>query len=228
MTINHSTTLSQLKATVALIAAIIICMTAQAQQTRGCTSLYGRVIGLMPVTPCDTLAIPLSHASITTDTGRGHGTLTDEAGYFMLDSLRPGKHHLIFSYVGMETLDTTVILHRQGDYQLFVRMNADASSDPQPPLLTMLVPRDKMQMTIDSRFWKQYGLRCGIYINESLADDSQRLTPTGFAYAIMSNFIIFDYLDRTFGCRWRADAPHGIIGLDATAGLDIDLCYRQR
>ena len=59
MTINHSTTLSQLKATVALIAAIIICMTAQAQQTHGCTSLYGRVIGLMPVTPCDTLAIPI-------------------------------------------------------------------------------------------------------------------------------------------------------------------------
>lgn len=55
MTINHSTTLSQLKATVALIAAIIICMTAQAQQTHGCTSLCGRVIGLMPVTPCDTL-----------------------------------------------------------------------------------------------------------------------------------------------------------------------------
>ena len=139
------------------------------------------------------------------------GWLADAEGYFRIDSLRRGKYHLTFSYIGLEPVDTALFI--DNDVDLKVTLSNLCISTPQ---LSLILPEKEICEVLKRTFWTKYGIRGSFYTKESLQNKSQRMTTMGYFHEVRKNQIIFDYLDTKYGYSWRFEAPKGIMGLDKT------------
>lgn len=176
-------------------------------------SITGRTFLEEYIVPNQTTKSPLSAGAYIQIKGMPErGWLPDTEGYFKIDSLRKGKYHLTFSCIGLERVDTVILINGNIDLKIIL---SDLSIHT-PQLSLILSKEEEENKVLKDNFWDKYGLNASWYTKESLRDKSQRITILGYSHRVKRNQIIFDYLDKKYGYSWRFEAPKGIIGLDET------------
>lgn len=188
-------------------------------------SITGRTFVEEHIVPDQTTKFPLSTgAYIQIKEMPERGWLSDTEGYFKIDSLQKGKYHLTFSCIGLERVDTVILINDNIDLKIIL---SDLSIHT--PQLSLILSKGEENNVLKNNFWDKYGLRVSYYTKESLQDKSQRITIFGYSHKVKRNQIIFNYLDKKYGYSWRFEAPKGIIGLDET--LDTyelySLCFSR-
>lgn len=175
-------------------------------------SITGRTFVEEHIVPDQTTKFPLSTgAYIQIKEMPERGWLSDTEGYFKIDSLQKGKYHLTFSCIGLERVDTVILINDNIDLKIIL---SDLSIHT--PQLSLILSKGEENNVLKNNFWDKYGLRVSYYTKESLQDKSQRITIFGYSHKVKRNQIIFNYLDKKYGYSWRFEAPKGIIGLDET------------
>lgn len=175
-------------------------------------SITGRTFLEEYIVPNQTTKSPLSAGAYIQIKGMlERGWLADTEGYFKIDSLRKGKYHLTFSCIGLERVDTVILINGNIDLKIIL---SDLSIHT--PQLSLILSKEEENKVLKDNFWDKYGLNASWYTKESLQDKSQRITILGYFHRVKRNQIIFDYLDKKYGYSWRFEAPKGIIGLDET------------
>lgn len=173
-------------------------------------SITGRAFVEEYIVPNQTTKSPLSAGIyIQIKEMPERGWLTDTEGYFKIDSLREGKYHLTFSCIGLERVDTLILINDNIDLKIIL---SDLSI--QIPQLSLILSKEEESNVLKDNFWDKYGLKASWYTKESLQDKSQRITILDYFHKVKRNQIIFDYLDKKYGYSWRFEAPKGIIGLN--------------
>ena len=173
-------------------------------------SITGRTFVEEYIVPDQTTKSPLSAGTyIQIKEMQECGWLADTEGYFKIDSLQKGKYHLTFSCIGLERVDTVILINNNTDLKIIL---PDLSIHT--PQLSLILSKKEKDNILKDNFWDKYRLRASWYTKESLQDKSQRITILGYSHIVKRNQIIFDYLDKKYGYSWRFEAPKGIIGLD--------------
>ena len=139
--------------------------------------------------------------------------LADTEGYIKIDSLQKEKYHLTFCCIGLERVDTVILINGNIDLKIIL---SDLSIHT--PQLNLILSKEEENKVLKDNFWDKYELKASWYTKESLQDKSQRITIFGYFHKIKRNQINFDYLDKKDGYSWRFEAPKWIIGLDETLG----------
>lgn len=189
-----------------------LCLTFTASAQKEYFSIIGKTFVEEHIVPDHTTTSPLGGGTyIRVKEIPKRGWLADAEGYFRIDSLRRGKYHLTFSYIGLEPVDTALFI--DNDVDLKITLSNLSISTPQ---LSLILPEKEICEVLKRTFWTKYGIRGSFYTKESLQDKSQRMTAIGYFHEVRKNQIIFDYLDTKYGYSWRYEAPKGIIGLDET------------
>lgn len=174
-------------------------------------SITGRTFVEEYIVPNQTTKSPLSATYIQIKGMPKRGWLADTEGYFKIDSLRKGKYHLTFSCVGLERVDTVILINGNIDLKITL-----SDLNIHTPQLSLIFSKEEENKVLKDNFWDKYGLKASWYTKESLRDKSQRITILDYFHSVKRNQIIFNYLDKKYGYSWRFEAPKGIIGLDET------------
>lgn len=179
-------------------------------------SITGKTLGKEYIAPSHANTSFLPRTYIQIKEMPEQGWLSDIGGYFQIDSIQSGKYHFKFSYVGFESIDTTIVINR--DIQnLQITLSDFSISTPQ---LRLILSKGEEEEVLQSSFWDKYKLRAAWHTKESLQNKVQRLSISGYCANLIRNQLVFDYLDKEYGYNWRFEAPEGIIGLDET----LDSC----
>lgn len=84
-------------------------------------SITGRTFLEEYIVPNQTTKSPLSAGAYIQIKGMPErGWLADTEGYFKIDSLRKGKYHLTFSCIGLERVDTVILINGNIDLKIIL------------------------------------------------------------------------------------------------------------
>lgn len=189
--------------------------------------IVGRVYGedFERTFPYKSIPVPLAGAYIQVIPSNKTGYLTDSLGYFKIENLTKKKYHLSFSFVGLESRDTTIVLRVHSTDSLNILLpfsyNKEAYSLQQAqkeirsghPLSFGITETIQLDQFTTAVFWKKYKVNFVVYEKELIQKGVQSL---GAPLDILLRFNeeIFNYLDQTFGEEWQKEAPAGILGLE--------------
>ena len=75
------------------------------------------------------------------------GWLADTEGYFKIDSLRKGKYHLTFSCIGLERVDTVILINGNIDLKIIL---SDLSIHT--PQLSLILSKRRRKQSSERQF----------------------------------------------------------------------------
>lgn len=145
---------------------------------------------------------------------RTKGIKCDSMGNFKIYNLSPGQHKLSFSAFGYDNKDTLLIISEKDitDFTLTIytyctqysRERAKKDIEAKKPMILLQGGIAPVVYKTDKTFERRYK----IYFNDfgCVAVDSQECL-------IAYNKTIFDYLDKTYGKKWRQEIRKDAIGL---------------
>ena len=134
------------------------------------SKIVGRVYGedFERTFPYKSIPVPLAGAYIQIIPSNKTGYLTDSLGYFKIENLTKKKYHLRFSFVGLESRDTTIVLRVHSTDSLNILLpfsyNKEAYSLQQAqkeirsghPLLFGIMETIQLDQFTKAVFWKKY------------------------------------------------------------------------
>jgi hypothetical protein len=157
---------------------------------------------------------PISEATIQFT--KTKGVLTDSLGHFTIDGLRSGQYNLFFSALGYDSHDTTINVS-----------NANISN------LKWFITTDCPTFNIDKAFQDIKENKIKLFLHGSIAPisgiiDKDFTKEFGVAYyqpgddetnfreecMKVYNRVIFKYLDKKFGGKWRKKVRQDVIGYE--------------
>ena len=169
-----------------------------------------KVFGIV-ITAFDKTPIPDATIMFT----RTKGYRSDSAGQFIMYGLHSGQHKLTFSAFGYPTTDTTITIENS-DIKNFVwaiNTTCNGNYNRQTALNDIKKGRANLLVqggfapiiyTTDKDFKAKYGI--GYYVFGCIAPDMDECL-------IIYNETIAEYLDQTFGRKWRKAMRKDVIGL---------------
>ena len=96
-----------------------LCLTFTASAQKEYFSIIGKTFVEEHIVPDHTTTSPLGGGTyIRVKEIPKRGWLADAEGYFRIDSLRRGKYHLTFSYIGLEPVDTALFIDNDVDLKI--------------------------------------------------------------------------------------------------------------
>lgn len=108
--------------------------------------------------------------------------MADKEGYFKIGSLQKGKYHLTFSCIGLEPVDTVILVNDNIDLKIIL---SDFSIHT--PRLSLILSKKEESNILKDNFWNKYGLTASWYTKESLQDKSQRITILSYSHILKRN-----------------------------------------
>ena len=130
-----------------------LCLTFTASAQKEYFSIIGKTFVEEHIVPDHTTTSPLGGGTyIRVKEIPKRGWLADAEGYFRIDSLRRGKYHLTFSYIGLEPVDTALFI--DNDVDLKITLSNLSISTPQ---LSLILPEKEICEVLKRTFWTKYG-----------------------------------------------------------------------
>lgn len=166
---------------------------------------------------------PLVNAYIQIREKSGTGFLTDSSGHFSIDSLKKGKYHITFSFIGFQSCDTVLRIKNSSIDRLNIVLplyydkkevsvkHARKAIKAGRPHLYAYTEDEKN--TAFRTFYDKYKVDFIIY-NPSLINRKLQGLNIPQEVLIRYNREIFKHLDKTFGKSWRQELPPGIMGME--------------
>lgn len=147
---------------------------------------------------------------------RTRGTIADSLGHFTIGELKRGQHKLSFSALGYDNKDTTVTIVNSNINNLIFSVHTDCYSFPEvnsemalkdikegKPKLLLAGGIAPVVYTTDNDFSNKYKVSFYDY----------GCSPARQECMLAYNTTIFNYLDKTYGTKWRKKVRQDVIGL---------------
>jgi len=157
---------------------------------------------------------PISEALI--EFTRAKGVLSDSNGHFVINKLSAGQYKLSFSALGYDSNDTLVTIAGKNITEFVFNIHTDCYAFPQvnkelalkdiqdgKPKLLLVGGIAPIVYTTDKHFEKKYKVYFSDY----------GCTPGRQECMLAYNKTIFEYLDKTYGTKWRKEVRQDVIGL---------------
>ncbi|WP_162912068.1 carboxypeptidase-like regulatory domain-containing protein [Pontibacter actiniarum] len=175
-------------------------------QTENRTKAYieGIVVSGVNKKPLADVYVSLKH--------KGFGTVTDSLGYFRFDGVPEGKYHLITHYFGYSETDTALSVVSEPLTGLHITLEADCSYDRRVAEADIVSGEPKLLLVgsiapvvhkNQYRFERKYKVQ---YLD--FGD-----TPPAYECIEEYNKVIFNYLDKKYGDKWRKEVRPDVIFL---------------
>ena len=157
---------------------------------------------------------PIPYGTIMFSRYEGHQC--DSAGHFVINDLQPGQHSLTFTAPGFSKIDTIIMINNSDitDFRFVVYTDCSASSHFNEQVALKDIKAGKPKLLLFS------GIAPVYYVNQKNFERKYKITYYDFGCTpdleecmLAYNRIIFAYLDKTYGNKWRKEVRQDIIGL---------------
>ncbi|MHA6249116.1 FEKKY domain-containing protein [Pontibacter sp. CAU 1760] len=155
--------------------------------------------------------VPAQEALVTVK-NTGQATNTDSLGNFKLENIAPGKHHLQIIGFSVPVIDTTVTITNAPvtGINLLARTNCVVNQDVayrdikyQRPRLLLVGGIAPVVYANQQKFEQRYDVAY---------HDFGCVAPNEKCIALY-NKVVFEYLDKRYGRKWRKEVRKDVIGL---------------
>ncbi|MFT2008113.1 carboxypeptidase-like regulatory domain-containing protein [Pontibacter sp. 13R65] len=174
-------------------------------ENRAKTYIEGRIVSGVNKKPLADVYVSLKHKNI--------GTVTDSMGYFRFGEVPEGKYHLITQYFGYGETDTAINVASAPLTGLKITIEANCSYD-------------KSKAEVDIKSGEPKLLLVGsiapvVFKNQHKFEQKYKVqyfdfgcTPPAYECIEEYNKIVFSYLDKKYGEKWRREARPDVMFLE--------------